>query len=63
MEHLQQLVLGLIDHYGLPGLFVGMTLGNIGAPVGAEIVMPAAGGEAGREGTANPALAAGRCAR
>ena len=43
MEHLQQLVLGLIDHYGLPGLFVGMTLGNIGAPVGAEIVMPAAG--------------------
>lgn len=43
MEQLQHLVLGLIDHYGLPGLFVGMTLGNIGAPVGAEIVMPAAG--------------------
>ncbi|MGR4063983.1 MAG: DedA family protein [Vulcanimicrobiaceae bacterium] len=43
MEHFQTLVLDLIDKYGYGGLFVGMTLGNIGAPVGSEVVLPAAG--------------------
>jgi membrane protein DedA with SNARE-associated domain len=33
----------LIDHVGYLGLFVAMTLGNIGAPVGSEVVLPAAG--------------------
>ncbi len=35
--------LHLIDHFGYFGLYVVMTLGNIGAPVGAELVLPAAG--------------------
>ena len=43
MEHLQNIVLALIDHYGYGGLFVAMTLGNIGAPIGSEVVLPAAG--------------------
>ncbi len=44
MAHLQHLLLGLIDHYGYAGLFLAMLLGNIGAPVGAEVLMPLAGG-------------------
>ena len=43
MEHLAQLVIGLVDHYGYGGLFVALLLGNIGAPVGSELVLPAAG--------------------
>jgi membrane protein DedA with SNARE-associated domain len=35
--------LNLIHHAGYAGLFVAMTLANIGAPVGSEIVLPAAG--------------------
>jgi membrane protein DedA with SNARE-associated domain len=35
--------LHLIDHFGYAGLFIAMTLANIGAPVGSEIVLPAAG--------------------
>jgi len=35
--------LNLIDHAGYAGLFVVMTLANIGAPVGSEVVLPAAG--------------------
>lgn len=35
--------LNLIDHAGYGGLFVAMTLANIGAPIGSEIVLPAAG--------------------
>ncbi len=35
---------GLIDHYGYVGLFVALALGNVGAPVGTEIVLPVAGG-------------------
>ena len=34
MEHLQQAILGSIDHYGYFGLFVALALGNIGVPVG-----------------------------
>lgn len=43
MEHLQHAVVALIDHYGYVGLFVGLALGNLGAPVGTEIVLPVAG--------------------
>ena len=43
MEHLQQAIVALIDHYGYLGLFVGLALGNIGLPVGTEILLPLAG--------------------
>lgn len=33
----------LVDQYGYLGLYIVMTLANIGAPVGSEIVLPAAG--------------------
>jgi membrane protein DedA with SNARE-associated domain len=35
--------LNLVDHAGYGGLFIAMTLANIGAPIGSEIVLPAAG--------------------
>ncbi len=35
--------LHLIDHFGYFGLYVVMTLANIGAPVGSELILPAAG--------------------
>lgn len=38
----------LVQHYGFWGLFAAMTLANIGAPVGSEIVLPLAGGLAQR---------------
>jgi membrane protein DedA with SNARE-associated domain len=44
MENLQHLVIALVDQYGYFGLFVALVLGNIGAPVGSEIVLPVAGG-------------------
>jgi membrane protein DedA with SNARE-associated domain len=43
VEHLQQAIVALIDHYGYLGLFVGLALGNIGLPVGTEILLPLAG--------------------
>ena len=43
MEHLSAFFLGLVGHVGYLGLFIAMTLGNIGAPVGAEVIIPAAG--------------------
>ena len=43
MEHLSRFFLDLIDHLGYAGVFVVMLLGNMGLPVGTEIVMPAAG--------------------
>lgn len=43
MQHFEQAVIGLIDHYGYAGLFVALVLGNFGVPIGSEIVMPAAG--------------------
>lgn len=43
VEHLQQAVISLIDHYGYFGLFLGLALGNIGFPIGTEIVLPVAG--------------------
>lgn len=43
MEHFQQAVIGLIDHYGYAGLFLALVLGNFGVPIGSEIVLPVAG--------------------
>ena len=43
MEHFQQSVVALIDHYGYLGLFVSLALGNLGLPIGTEIVLPLAG--------------------
>ncbi len=43
MEQLQHAVVALIDHYGYVGLFVGLALGNLGAPIGTEVVLPVAG--------------------
>ncbi|MGC1758181.1 MAG: hypothetical protein WA742_02405, partial [Candidatus Cybelea sp.] len=43
VEHLQQAIVALIDHYGYLGLFVGLALGNIGLPVGTELLLPLAG--------------------
>lgn len=44
MEALQHFVVSLVDQYGYVGLFVALTLGNVGAPIGSEIVLPVAGG-------------------
>ncbi|MGZ3526288.1 MAG: DedA family protein [Vulcanimicrobiaceae bacterium] len=35
--------MNLIDHVGYLGLFIALALGNVGAPVGAEVLVPAAG--------------------
>ena len=43
MHALSTFFLNLVDHAGYAGLFLAMTLANIGAPVGSEIVLPAAG--------------------
>ena len=43
VEHLSHFFLNLVDHFGYAALFVGMVLGNCGLPVGAELVLPAAG--------------------
>lgn len=44
MEHAIHLITGFIDREGYAALFVIMALGNIGVPVGTEVVMPIAGG-------------------
>ncbi|MGA8533734.1 MAG: DedA family protein [Candidatus Tumulicola sp.] len=44
MEALQHFVIALVDQYGYFGLFVALLLGNLGAPIGSEIVLPVAGG-------------------
>lgn len=43
MEHLPHFFLDLVDHAGYLGLFVVMLLGNIGIPVGTELIVPTAG--------------------
>lgn len=43
MQNIALYFTGLVDHVGYLGLFVAMALGNIGAPIGSEIVLPAAG--------------------
>jgi membrane protein DedA with SNARE-associated domain len=43
MESLMSFFLGLVHSLGYTGLFVVMVLGNVGIPVGTEIVVPVAG--------------------
>lgn len=43
MHEFTQFFLNLVHHAGYGGLFAAMTLANIGAPVGSEVVLPAAG--------------------
>ena len=43
MAHLQDIIISLVDHYGYGGLFIVMALGNIGAPIGSEVVLPLSG--------------------
>lgn len=43
MHGFTQFFLNLVHHAGYGGLFAAMTLANIGAPVGSEVVLPAAG--------------------
>ena len=44
MEHLYQVALGLVGHYGFGGLYVALALANVGAPIGSELILPVAGG-------------------
>lgn len=44
MENFQHLIVGLVDQYGYFGLFIALVLGNMGFPIGSELVLPAAGG-------------------
>jgi membrane protein DedA with SNARE-associated domain len=43
MGHFEHAIVGLVDRYGYAGLFVALILGNIGAPIGSEIVLPVSG--------------------
>jgi membrane protein DedA with SNARE-associated domain len=47
VEQLQHAVLGLVEHFGYLGIFLAMTIGNFGGPVGAEVLMPVVGGLVG----------------
>lgn len=44
MEAFQHFVVGLVDQYGYAGLFVALMLGNVGAPIGSELILPISGG-------------------
>ncbi|HEY1428243.1 MAG TPA: DedA family protein [Candidatus Tumulicola sp.] len=44
MDHIQHFAIGLVDKYGYGGVFLALVLGNIGLPVGSELVLPIAGG-------------------
>lgn len=48
MHEFTTFFLNLVQHAGYWGLFVAMTLANIGAPIGSEIVLPAAGAAAAK---------------
>ena len=43
MEHITHFFLALVDSTGYLGLFTVMLLGNVGVPIGTEIILPAAG--------------------
>ncbi len=43
MEAFTHFFLGIVDKLGYAGLFIVMMLGNLGIPVGTELVVPAAG--------------------
>jgi membrane protein DedA with SNARE-associated domain len=44
VEHFYQTAIALVGHYGYVGLFAVLTIANIGAPVGSEVILPVAGG-------------------
>ena len=44
MANIEHAVVGFVDQYGYFGLFIALVLRNIGAPIGSELVLPAAGG-------------------
>jgi membrane protein DedA with SNARE-associated domain len=44
MEHLTQVLHGLVLHFGYLGLFVVVVLGNLGFPAALELMLPTAGG-------------------
>ncbi|MBV8727600.1 MAG: DedA family protein [Candidatus Eremiobacteraeota bacterium] len=43
MQQLSAMLLALVDHAGYIGLLLVMAIGNIGVPIGSEIILPAAG--------------------
>jgi len=43
LQHLTHFFLSIIEHAGYAGVFFVMVLGNLGIPVGTELVVPAAG--------------------
>lgn len=43
MEHFSALFLNIVDRTGYSGLFLVMAIGNLGIPVGTELIVPAAG--------------------
>ncbi len=43
MEHFSALFLTIVDRTGYSGLFLVMAIGNLGIPVGTELIVPAAG--------------------
>ncbi len=43
MEHFTSIFLNIVDQTGYAGLFLVMVLGNLGIPVGTELVVPVAG--------------------
>lgn len=49
--------LSLIDHFGYLGLYVVMTLANIGMPIGSELILPAAGALAATHHLSSPWIA------
>jgi len=57
VEHLGAFFLSLVDRAGYPGLFLVMLLGNIGIPVGTELVVPTAGALVGMGHLSNVWLA------
>jgi membrane protein DedA with SNARE-associated domain len=48
LQHLTAFIHALIIHFGYPGLFLVMALGNMGIPAGTEVVVPTAGALAGQ---------------
>jgi len=43
VEHFSALFLNIVDRTGYSGLFLVMAIGNLGIPVGTELIVPAAG--------------------
>lgn len=58
MPHFATFFLSLVDHAGYGGLFFVMTIGNMGVPIGAELIVPAAGALAATGHLSNLWLAA-----